>query len=99
MDGGFFPMNGAGALVRVYLPELVDIVAERVNPGRVPGYETDLERIGEAYAAAHERRVIESSSGWGRSDRCSGGRRAEAPERAATAVSLRGDGGGPPEAG
>jgi hypothetical protein len=46
--------------VRVYLPELVDIVAERFNPGRVPGYETELERIGEAYAAVHERRAIES---------------------------------------
>jgi len=32
MDGGFFPMNGAGALVRVDLPELDDIVASASTP-------------------------------------------------------------------
>ncbi len=37
-----------------------DIVAERINPGRVLDYETDLDGIGEAYAAMDERRAIKS---------------------------------------
>lgn len=47
--------------MRVYLPELLDdVLAERINPGRVLDYETDLEGIGEAYAAMDERRAIKS---------------------------------------
>jgi threonine dehydrogenase-like Zn-dependent dehydrogenase len=54
-------VRGGGAPVRVYLPELLgDVLAERINPGRVLEYETDLEGIGEAYAAMDERRAIKS---------------------------------------
>ena len=54
-------VRGGGAPVRVYLPELLeDVLAERINPGRVLDYETDLEGIGEAYAAMDERRAIKS---------------------------------------
>jgi threonine dehydrogenase-like Zn-dependent dehydrogenase len=54
-------VRGGGAPVRVYLPELLDdVLAERINPGRVLDYETDLEGIAEAYAAMDERRAIKS---------------------------------------
>src|SRR3954470_2540177 len=54
-------VRGGGAPVRVYLPELLDdVLAERINPGRVLDFETDLEGIGEAYAAMDERRAIKS---------------------------------------
>jgi threonine dehydrogenase-like Zn-dependent dehydrogenase len=54
-------LRGGGAPVRVYLPELLDdVLAERINPGRVLDYETDLDGIGEAYAAMDERRAIKS---------------------------------------
>src|SRR4051794_27666495 len=54
-------VRGGGAPVRVYLPELLgDVLAEKINPGRVLDYETDLEGIGDAYAAMDERRVIKS---------------------------------------
>jgi Zn-dependent alcohol dehydrogenase len=47
--------------VRTYLPELLeDVLAERINPGRVLDFETDLEGIGDAYAAMDERRAIKS---------------------------------------
>ena len=54
-------VRGGGAPVRVYLPELLDdVLAERIDPGRVLDYETDLDGIGEAYAAMDERRAIKS---------------------------------------
>jgi threonine dehydrogenase-like Zn-dependent dehydrogenase len=54
-------VRGGGAPVRVYLPELLeDVLAERIDPGRVLDYETDLDRIGDAYAAMDERRAIKS---------------------------------------
>jgi threonine dehydrogenase-like Zn-dependent dehydrogenase len=54
-------VRGGGAPVRVYLPELLkDVLDETINPGRVLDYETDLEGIGEAYAAMDERRAIKS---------------------------------------
>jgi threonine dehydrogenase-like Zn-dependent dehydrogenase len=54
-------VRGGGAPVRVYLPELLeDVLAERINPGRVLDYETDLEGIADAYAAMDERRAIKS---------------------------------------
>jgi threonine dehydrogenase-like Zn-dependent dehydrogenase len=54
-------IRGGGAPVRVYLPELLDdVLNERINPGRVLDYETDLDGIGEAYAAMDERRAIKS---------------------------------------
>lgn len=54
-------VHGGGAPVRVYLPELLeDVLAERINPGRVLDFETDLEHIADAYAAMDERRAIKS---------------------------------------
>jgi threonine dehydrogenase-like Zn-dependent dehydrogenase len=54
-------VRGGGAPVRVYLPELLDdVLNERINPGRVLDYETDLDGIGEAYAAMDERGAIKS---------------------------------------
>jgi threonine dehydrogenase-like Zn-dependent dehydrogenase len=54
-------VRGGGAPVRVYLPELLDdVLAERIDPGLVLDYETDLEGIGDAYAAMDERRAIKS---------------------------------------
>jgi threonine dehydrogenase-like Zn-dependent dehydrogenase len=54
-------VRGGGAPVRVYLPELLeDVLAEKINPGRVLDYETDLAHIGDAYAAMDERRAIKS---------------------------------------
>ena len=54
-------VRGGGAPVRVYLPELLeDVLSERINPGRVLDYETDLDGIGDAYAAMDERRAIKS---------------------------------------
>jgi threonine dehydrogenase-like Zn-dependent dehydrogenase len=54
-------VRGGGAPVRVYLPELLDdVLAERINPGRVLDYETDLDAIDDAYAAMDERRAIKS---------------------------------------
>jgi threonine dehydrogenase-like Zn-dependent dehydrogenase len=54
-------VRGGGAPVRVYLPELLeDVPAERINPGLVLDYETDLDGIGDAYAAMDERRAIKS---------------------------------------
>jgi threonine dehydrogenase-like Zn-dependent dehydrogenase len=54
-------IRGGGAPVRVYLPELLeDVLAEKINPGRVMDYETDLDGIADAYAAMDERRAIKS---------------------------------------
>src|SRR4051794_2053553 len=54
-------VRGGGAPVRVYLPELLDdVLNERINPGRVLDYETDLEGIADAYAAMDERRATKS---------------------------------------
>ena len=36
------------------------MVEGRINPGRVFDFETDLDGIGEAYAAMDERRAIKS---------------------------------------
>jgi threonine dehydrogenase-like Zn-dependent dehydrogenase len=54
-------VRGGGAPMRVYLPELLDdLLAERIDPGRVLDYETDLDGIADAYAAMDERRAIKS---------------------------------------
>lgn len=61
MFRGTVGVHGGGAPVRVYLPELLDdVLAERINPGRVLDYETDLEGIADAYSAMDERRAIKS---------------------------------------
>src|SRR4051794_39453016 len=52
---------GGPAPARAYIPELLEDVLEgRINPGRVFDFETDLDGIGEAYAAMDERRSIKS---------------------------------------
>jgi threonine dehydrogenase-like Zn-dependent dehydrogenase len=52
---------GGSAPVRAYLPELLDdVLAGRINPGRVLDFETDLDGIAEACAAMDERRAIKS---------------------------------------
>ena len=54
-------IQGGPAPVRAYLPELLDdVIAGRINPGRVFDFETDLDHIDEAYAAMDERRAIKS---------------------------------------
>ena len=54
-------MRGGVAPAGVYIPDLLDdVLAGRINPGRVFDYETDLEHVAEAYAAMDERRAIKS---------------------------------------
>ena len=54
-------VRGGGAPARVYIPQLLDDVLEgRIDPGPVLDYETDLDGIGDAYAAMDERRAIKS---------------------------------------
>jgi threonine dehydrogenase-like Zn-dependent dehydrogenase len=54
-------LRGGSAPVRAYLPELLDdVLAGRIEPGRVFDFETDLDGVGEAYAAMDERRAIKS---------------------------------------
>lgn len=53
--------HGGPAPARAYLPELMeDVLAGRINPGRVFDFETDLDGIADAYAAMDERRAIKS---------------------------------------
>jgi hypothetical protein len=53
------PSDCAGVLA--YIPELLpDVLEGRINPGSVLGFETDLDGVGEAYAAMDERRAIKS---------------------------------------
>ncbi len=52
---------GGPAPVRAYLPELLDDVLDgSIDPGRVFDFATDLDGVGEAYAAMDERRAIKS---------------------------------------
>ena len=54
-------MHGGSAPVRTYIPELMDdVLAGRIDPGRVFDFETDLDGIAEAYVAMDERRAIKS---------------------------------------
>lgn len=54
-------VHGGPAPVRAYLPELLaDVLAGRINPGRVFDFQTDLDGIAEAYAAMDQRRAIKS---------------------------------------
>jgi threonine dehydrogenase-like Zn-dependent dehydrogenase len=54
-------IQGGSAPVRAYLPELLDdVLEERISPGRVFDFETDLDGVSEAYAAMDERRAIKS---------------------------------------
>jgi len=52
---------GGPAPARAYIPELLEDVLEgSLDPGRVFDYATDLDGIGDAYAAMDERRAIKS---------------------------------------
>jgi threonine dehydrogenase-like Zn-dependent dehydrogenase len=52
---------GGSAPVRAYIPELLgDVLDGRIDPGRVLDFETDLDRVAEAYAAMDERGAIKS---------------------------------------
>jgi threonine dehydrogenase-like Zn-dependent dehydrogenase len=54
-------VHGGPAPARAYIPELLDdVLGERIDPGRVFDYETELEGIADAYAAMDERRAIKS---------------------------------------
>lgn len=54
-------VHGGGAPVRTYIPELLgDVLDGQLDPGRVFDLETNLESVGEAYAAMDERRAIKS---------------------------------------
>jgi threonine dehydrogenase-like Zn-dependent dehydrogenase len=54
-------VRGGPSPVRAYIPELLDdVLAGRIQPGRVFDFEADLDRIAEAYAAMDERRAIKS---------------------------------------
>ena len=54
-------VRGGSAPVRAYIPELLpDVLEERINPGRVFDFVTDLDDVAEAYQAMDERRAIKS---------------------------------------
>jgi threonine dehydrogenase-like Zn-dependent dehydrogenase len=54
-------VRGGGAPARIYIPELLDdVLDERIDPGRVLDFETDLDGVGAAYSAMDERRAIKS---------------------------------------
>ena len=47
--------------MRAYIPEfLPDVLEERIEPGRVFDFATDLDDVAEAYQAMDERRAIKS---------------------------------------
>jgi alcohol dehydrogenase len=49
------------APARRYLPALLeDVLADRINPGRVFDFETDLDHIVEGYEAMDDRTAIKS---------------------------------------
>jgi threonine dehydrogenase-like Zn-dependent dehydrogenase len=54
-------VRGGPSPARRYIPELLDdVLAGRIQPGRIFDFETDLDHIAEAYAAMDERRAIKS---------------------------------------
>jgi threonine dehydrogenase-like Zn-dependent dehydrogenase len=54
-------VRGGSAPVRAYIPELLpDVLEERINPGRVFDFATDLDDVAEGYQAMDERRAIKS---------------------------------------
>lgn len=54
-------IKGGVAPARQYIPELLeDVLAGRINPGRVFDFTTDLDHVADAYAAMDERRAIKS---------------------------------------
>ena len=54
-------LRGGVAPARRYIPELLpDVLAGRINPGRVFDFETDLDHVVDGYEAMDERRAIKS---------------------------------------
>jgi alcohol dehydrogenase len=54
-------IKGGVAPARQYIPELLeDVLAGRINPGRVFDLTTDLEHVVDAYTAMDERRAVKS---------------------------------------
>jgi threonine dehydrogenase-like Zn-dependent dehydrogenase len=54
-------IKGGVAPARHYIPELLDdVLAGRINPGRIFDFETGLDHVAEAYAAMDQRRAIKS---------------------------------------
>ena len=54
-------IKGGVAPARQYIPELLsDVLAGRINPGRVFDFETDLDHVAEAYTVMDERRAVKS---------------------------------------
>ncbi|QKE85148.1 zinc-dependent alcohol dehydrogenase family protein [Arthrobacter sp. NEB 688] len=54
-------IKGGVAPARQYIPDLLaDVLAGRINPGRVINYTTDLDHVADAYTAMDERRAIKS---------------------------------------
>lgn len=53
--------KGGPAPSRIYIPELLgDVLQGVIEPGLVFDYETDLDHVGDAYAAMDERRAVKS---------------------------------------
>ncbi|MFL5688423.1 MAG: zinc-binding dehydrogenase, partial [Chloroflexota bacterium] len=54
-------IQGGSAPVRAYLPDLLgDVLAGRIDPGRVFDLDVDLDHVADAYAAMDERRSIKA---------------------------------------
>jgi threonine dehydrogenase-like Zn-dependent dehydrogenase len=54
-------IRGGVAPARQYIPELLqDVLAGRINPGKIFNFTTDLDHVAEAYDAMDERRAIKS---------------------------------------
>jgi len=54
-------LRGGVAPARTYIPELLaDVLAGRINPGRVFDFETDLDHVVDGYEAMDERRAIKA---------------------------------------
>ncbi len=61
MFAGNIGLRGGGAPARTYIPELLDdVLAGRIEPGRVFDFEAERDGIAEAYAAMDEHRSVKS---------------------------------------
>jgi len=61
MERVHHPVAGETTIPRQYIPGLVeDVLAGRINPGRVFDFEADLEHVVDAYDAMDQPRAIKS---------------------------------------
>ena len=61
MFAGNIGLRGGGAPARTYIPELLDdVLAGRIEPGRVFDFEAERNGIAEACAAMEEHRAVKS---------------------------------------